>query len=78
VFNIGRPEWAKGRVLWRHNADGHRFCMVHVVPEESYATCVAANFGGANCDQACQAAHLELVKRVPRIKEKITAGRPRR
>ncbi len=68
-------EWAKGPVLWHSGATGTWFCLVHLVPDEGYATCVATNYGGENCAQACQAAHLELVKRVPRLREKMTGGR---
>jgi CubicO group peptidase (beta-lactamase class C family) len=65
-------DWAKGPVLWHSGATGGWFCLVHLVPEEGYATCVATNYGGKDCDQACQAAHLELVKRVSRLREKMT------
>lgn len=67
-------EWAKGPVLWHSGATGNWFCLVHLVPDEGYATCVATNYGGAGCDQACQAAHLELVKRIARIREKAAPG----
>jgi hypothetical protein len=49
--------------------------MTHILPEENYAICVATNYGGKDCDQACQAAHMELVKRVHRVKEKLAAPR---
>jgi len=68
-------EWAKGPVLWHSGATGNWFCLVHLVPDEGYATCVATNCGGEGCDQACQAAHLELVKRVQRMRDKMTTGR---
>ena len=64
-------DWARGLCLWHGGCDGHWFCLVHVLPDERYATCVATNYGGKDADRACQAAHLELVKRVPRVREKL-------
>jgi CubicO group peptidase (beta-lactamase class C family) len=71
----GGAEWAKGPVLWHNGATGNWYCLVHLVPDEGYVTCVATNYGGEGCDQACQAAHLELVKRVPRMRDKQPTGR---
>jgi len=68
-------DWAKGPCLWHSGATGDWFCLVHILPDEDFATCVATNYGGASCDQACQAAHLELVKRVPRLKQRLATER---
>jgi hypothetical protein len=67
-------DWTKEVVLWHSGATGGWFCVVHLMPEGGYATCVATNYGGKDCDQACQAAHLELNKRVPRMREKMASG----
>jgi CubicO group peptidase (beta-lactamase class C family) len=72
-------DWAKGPCFWHNGATGDWFCLVHILPDENYATCVATNYGGKGCDQACQTAHLELVKRIPRLKDKLPSTRgPRR
>jgi CubicO group peptidase (beta-lactamase class C family) len=78
AFNRSEVDWAKGLCLWHHGATGDWFCMTHILPEENYAICVATNYGGKDCDQACQAAHIELVKRVHRIKQKLAEQPGRR
>ncbi|HYH65554.1 MAG TPA: serine hydrolase domain-containing protein [Urbifossiella sp.] len=67
-------DWTRELVLWHSGSTGGWFCLAHLVPGEGYATCVAVNANGKDCDQACQQAHLELVKRVPRLRERAAAN----
>ncbi len=75
-FDVAEVPWAKGRVLWHNGSNGTFFCVAHVVPEENYATCVACNYGGKGAAEACQEAHLLLVKHVKELKGK-RAGKPK-
>ncbi|MBN9518789.1 hypothetical protein J0H58_09760 [bacterium] len=70
-WDVAEVDWAKGRCLWHSGATGDWFCLVHILPDEDYATCVVTNSGGKDCDQACQAVHLELVERAPRVRERV-------
>lgn len=62
-----RVAWAKGVVLWHNGSQGRNFALVHVVPEDGWATCVATNVAGlpdARVDAACQELHLFLAEHV--------------
>ena len=55
----------RGKVLWHNGSNGTFFAVVHIVPQENYATCAACNSGN---DAATQEAHMLLVKHVPGLR----------
>lgn len=62
-----RVAWAKGVVLWHNGSQGRNFALVHVMPEDGWATCVATNVAGlpdGRVDAACQELHLFLAEQV--------------
>lgn len=41
-WGLGQVGWARGRVLWHSGSTGRNFALVHILPDEGYAICVAA------------------------------------
>jgi CubicO group peptidase (beta-lactamase class C family) len=61
---LGQVGWAKGRILWHSGSMGRNHALVHVVPEERFATCVLTNIDGERVHAACDEVNLFLVERV--------------
>ena len=53
-FDLAEVDWSKGTVLWHSGSNGTFFALVHIVPAENYATCVACNCGDDGSGEACQ------------------------
>jgi CubicO group peptidase (beta-lactamase class C family) len=68
-------DWAKGPILWHNGCDGTCFALIHIIPQENYATCVATNYGGKKAAPACNEVNLFLVKHVKALHK---TGKPAR
>jgi CubicO group peptidase (beta-lactamase class C family) len=62
-------DWAKGDILWHNGCDGTCFAVVHIIPQENYATCMATNYGGKQADTACNELHQLIVKHVKEMRK---------
>jgi CubicO group peptidase (beta-lactamase class C family) len=63
AWSTARVDWARGPVLWHNGTTGKNFALVHLVPEERYATCVMTNVGGEGAEAACSEVHRLVVER---------------
>ncbi|MBA7656491.1 Protein flp [subsurface metagenome] len=62
-WRVQPTSWAKGLVYWHTGQSKARgYAVVHIVPEQDYATCVMMNVGGAEAHQAGNDVNLFLVE----------------
>jgi CubicO group peptidase (beta-lactamase class C family) len=60
----GRVSWARGRVLWHSGSTGRNFCLCHILPDEGFAICVAANIYFPGIHERMDALTAQLAKDV--------------
>jgi CubicO group peptidase (beta-lactamase class C family) len=62
AWSTARVDWARGTVFWHNGSTGKNYALVHIIPEENYATCVMTNIGGDRAIAACDETHRFLVE----------------
>lgn len=65
---LGQVGWARGRVLWHSGSTGRNFALVHLLPEEGFAICVATNI-------AFDGLHQRLDELTQALARHVQAGR---
>jgi hypothetical protein len=43
---LSNVDWARGTILWHSGSAGRNHALVHIVPEEGFATCMLTNIEG--------------------------------
>jgi CubicO group peptidase (beta-lactamase class C family) len=61
---LAKVDWAKGTILWHSGSMGRNHALVHVVPDERFATCVLTNIDGDGVHEACDEVNLFLVAKL--------------
>lgn len=68
-WRVGSTKWAKGPVYWHAGQRrGGGYAVVHIVPEQNYATCVLMNVGGKEATEAGSEINLLLVEALRKAK----------
>ncbi len=56
--------WARGPILWHSGSNMRNYAIVHIVPEEDYATCVMTNAWDDDVQVVCNVVNRYLVSQI--------------